>query len=304
MKKIILCTTFRDFTGSENDEIQKLFLQSIASQTYKNFELVVTLFGEKNVERELEKYHFATYFYNHEAGDYRYSLTPVLNNAIEYGLGSGKDFVLLWTTCDVIYDDNFFQEIINASQTNLLGTSHPHATYQCLDDCVNSCNAIPSNLYSGFDLIFFDSKYFDKEVRQILQKYKFYDWGVFEHFLVSLAEVKQRRCEAVGLLNIYETSKIKKIENDRKLTNEPSMFLIKSHERNSITLRNFLRDYNLSRLYFDLTYCHLKFRSSKNCIPHLWTFKSDLLKYKNRALRFYLSQITPVAIKRFFRGGK
>jgi hypothetical protein len=45
--KIIVCTTFRDFTGSENDDIQRLFLSSLDFQSYKNFELVVTLFGEK-----------------------------------------------------------------------------------------------------------------------------------------------------------------------------------------------------------------------------------------------------------------
>lgn len=304
MKKIIVCTTFRDFNGSENDDIQRLFLQSVASQTYKTIEFVVTLFGEKNVRREIQKYNFVAHFYNQEISDYRYSLSPVLNNAIEYGTNTGQNFILLWTTCDVIYDDNFFQEIVDSLQTNLLGTSHPHVTYQCVKDFVNTQDAVAAALFSGFDLIFFDSKFLNPEIREILQTFKFYDWGVFEHFLISLAEVKQRSGGRVGLVNIYESSKIKKIENNRAVTNEPSTFLVQSHERNAVTFNKFLKQFKLSVRYFDLTYCHLKFSVNKDALTHLWLFKGDLLKYLRRTLRFYLWQITPVAIKNILRGRK
>lgn len=304
MKKIVLCTTFRDFNGSENDEIQRLFLQSIASQTYSNFELVVTLFGEKNVQREIEKYNFVTRFYNQEISDYRYSLSSVLNNAIEYAANTEKDFILLWTTCDVIYDDNFFQEIVDALQTSQFGTSHPHVTYQCVKDFVNTQDARAGALFSGFDLVFFDSKFLNPAIREILKTFKFYDWGVFEHFLISLAEVKQRSDGRVRLVNIYESSKIKKIENNRTVTNEPSAFLVQSHERNAVAFNKFLKQYRLSVRYFDLTYCHLKFSVTKNVFAHLWVFKGDLLRYLKRTLRFYLGQMTPVAISKILRGRK
>lgn len=47
MVKIILCTTFRDFKGTENDEIQYRFLDGIRQQTYQNYQVVTTTFGEK-----------------------------------------------------------------------------------------------------------------------------------------------------------------------------------------------------------------------------------------------------------------
>ena len=45
-KRIIIATTFRDFIGNDNDKIQFAFLDSIKSQSYTNYELVVTKFKE------------------------------------------------------------------------------------------------------------------------------------------------------------------------------------------------------------------------------------------------------------------
>ena len=82
-KKILVCTTLRDFNGTENDKIQKFFLKSIEDQKYSNFKLVVTLFGEKNVEKELNKYRFESKFYTEKAENYRYSLTLVVDFQIK-----------------------------------------------------------------------------------------------------------------------------------------------------------------------------------------------------------------------------
>lgn len=51
MVKIILCTTFRDFKGTENDEIQYRFLDGIRQQTYQNYQVVTTTFGEKKSQK-------------------------------------------------------------------------------------------------------------------------------------------------------------------------------------------------------------------------------------------------------------
>ena len=52
---IFIGVTFRDFIGSENDHIQRLFLGGIQKQTYRNWKLVVTIFNEKNDRHELEQ---------------------------------------------------------------------------------------------------------------------------------------------------------------------------------------------------------------------------------------------------------
>ena len=49
-KKILVCVTFREFNGDENDRIQRLFLESIKEQTYKNYKIIATVYREKNVE--------------------------------------------------------------------------------------------------------------------------------------------------------------------------------------------------------------------------------------------------------------
>ena len=284
MKKIILCTTFRDFTGSSNDDIQKKFLTSIEDQSYKDFEVVVTLFGEKNVRNELNKYSFMTSFYDGSTGDYRYTLSDVINNAIDYAFEEYNDFILLWTTCDVIFEVDFFKNVVLAMEKSEVGTSHPHLSYSSIEDYSLTRNINFGELFSGFDLIFFSSRFIDLRIRELLKDFKFYDWGVFEHFLISLAELKSRRGQKVKLINIFESSKIIKIENDRVLTNEPNSFLIKSHQRNSVTFTEYLRLNKLPLIYFDLVFCHLKFQIDKNSIKHFFRYKRDLLNYLFRRL--------------------
>ena len=93
-RKIIFCTTFRDFTGSENDEIQLQFLKSIQDQSYKNFELCVTIFKEKNIEKVLKKFSFK-YNTTYSSIDIWLSFTDTLLNGVKY-LELGKN-IFIWS---------------------------------------------------------------------------------------------------------------------------------------------------------------------------------------------------------------
>ena len=297
--KILLCSTFRDFKGTENDEIQKMFLTSIENQSYKNYELVITLFGERNVQKELEKYNLKSTFVNGSVkDDYRYSLTHVVLNALCYAEEQEQDFIVLWTTCDVIYDSDFFEVIVNNYRQNTIGTSHPHTTFSSISDYKQKNNNKKGKLSRGFDVIYFD-KYFleNTKVRNSIEKYVYNDWGIFEHFLISLNELNIG-CQ---MYNIYEESKIYKIENNRELTNEPNQFLINSHKLNSAIFTDFLTTSNITTKYFDLVFCHIKFKLTKNIICHYATFSLDTFQLGRRTIVSIILKIIPIKIKKLIR---
>jgi hypothetical protein len=297
--RIIVATTFRDFKGTENDELQREFLKSLSCQTYKNFEIVVTLFGEKNVRSESEKFDLNFYFYDSVVlENYRYSLTKVVLNAIRHSSSRYDNYLICWTTCDVIYDKNFFETIIKYYEYNFIGTSHPHIIFSSIGEFRNMVGSRKIRLSSGFDVIFLDKKFIENpKVKSSIEKYVFYDWGVFEHFLISLNELSDN----VKMINIYEESKIYKVENNRELTNESYQFLVNSHQRNSKVFINFLEEMNISKEYFDLTYCHLKFTIPTKKNLHYMRFLRDIASYFiKRMLRIILSK-TPKNFKLFIK---
>jgi hypothetical protein len=272
-KKIIICTTFRDFKGNDNDNIQRLFLESLEKQTHQNFELVVTLFGEKNVETEVKKNAICSFFYESKIpGSYRYSQTAIIKNAIKHCEAIASDYILLWTTCDVIYDKDFLLEVNRNCHQNTLGTSHPHITYNNIQDFELSNKPSIKNISSGFDLLYFDSNLLkNKDVSNAIDKYVNVDWGIFEMFLISLSQLSK---DAI-LVNIFNESKVYKIENNRELTDESKLFLSNSFKHNLKIFEEFLHENNITRKFLILSYCHVKFSLSKNSLLHyLWNLKS------------------------------
>ena len=185
-RKIIICTTFREFNGNSNDKIQRLFLESIKEQTYKNFILSVTTFGEKNVEKVLVQEEIPHIIFKGDAGEYRFSLTQVLQNAISLIINSDSH-IILWTTCDVIFEKDFFENIINEFKPGYCGTSLPHSVYTNHDNYINNNN--PWKLWWGLDLIFFDSDILASvKVNNIIDNYPNNGWGYFEFFLSGVGK--------------------------------------------------------------------------------------------------------------------
>lgn len=276
--KIIVCTTLREFRGNDNDEIQRKFLESLENQDYKNFDLIVTMFKEKNVESEVKKFNLNSVFFREEIGEkYRYSHTKVLLNGIKYALANFNEFIVLWTTSDVIYPKNFFSIILERYNKNLIGTSHPHIVYPSILDFLEGKRSKES-LHEGFDLIYFDSIFLsNKLVLDSIENYTFYDWGLFEHFLIALNELNK----TASMINLYYDVKVSKIENNRRLTRETKEFLENSWKNNFKILNNFLYKNNIKTNYFSLVYCHSRFKFKTNKIKfyHYIKFRKDFMKY-------------------------
>lgn len=250
-----IATTFREFDGSDNDRIQRLFLERLSKEKFSNLKLLVTTFGEKNVKSVLDQYGLAYNIFEENKVGYRFSLTNVVSNAIAHSDIKANDF-MIWTTCDVIFDENFFQilrKYIKLYETPLSVISHPHLIYKDID-------ALSYNLYEihgpndGIDFIGFSGSALSQQLINDIDHNFFSDWGVFEHFLVAAA-VKNK----LKRINVFCESKAKKITNDRAVLNESAEYFNMSLNKNWPVLREYLKINDMSTRFSSLVYCNLMY---------------------------------------------
>lgn len=274
-RKIIICTTFREFDDSENAKIQHLFLKSIKEQNYFNYMLVVTTFGEKNVERVL-KQEFGNKVVCYEkslSNNYRYSLSAVFLNGLNMAIDD-RDSILLWCTCDIIFKPQYFSTINSLYKDDVVGTSHPNLLVSSVKELEHN-DIRRQNMYQGFDILFFATKIFDDlEIRKMLEKYYFYDWGVFEHFLIGIAlKYSHNR------INLVNYADVLKIENDREASNDTKQFLTEAHRRNWNILQKCIAETKMSDKVNSLWLCHHCFRIKKFTFNYLQYALEQNLNY-------------------------
>lgn len=270
-RKIYICTTFREFNGDANANIQELFLKSLINQTYNDWELVVTTFGEKNVESTLRELKVPYKIIEAGKQSYRFSLTDVVLNGIQCLEATGG--TLLWTTADIIFPQGFLEEVNRICRPGIVGTSHPHLMYESISKFQQNKHLEPS-IYEGFDLIFFDdSVLLKKGGKQLIESYRYVDWGVFECFLVGVAN----KC-AEKKINLWQSQKVGKIVNDRVASKETRDYFESSHNNNLVVFNKFLKDTGQSRLLATLVYCNLCFRP-KSLIAYWQEFHAELKDY-------------------------
>jgi len=135
MREILVCITFREFDGSENDRIQRRVLESIKAQTYQNYRLIITNFKEKNIKNVLEEYEIPFEFHQSKLKGYHMSWSELIINSFRHII-KGKNIVL-WTNADNIFETNFFEEIVNNFFPLCAGTSWPMLYYNSLQDFEN-----------------------------------------------------------------------------------------------------------------------------------------------------------------------
>ena len=126
-KKIIVSCTFREFDGSENDEIQRLFLDSIKKQTHKDITLAVTNFREKTVRAVIEQSGLDYVFFQSDLDVKFYSISETCYNAAS--LLAPGDSILLHTSADHIFPPDFFATIVEHMPAEGSVTSFPQQIY-------------------------------------------------------------------------------------------------------------------------------------------------------------------------------
>lgn len=289
MVKIILCTTFRDFKGTDNDKIQYMFLENIKKQTYQNFVLVTTTFGEKNVKGVVDQY-FGEKSITRNVDlptNYRFSLTDVILSAIETAKNIAEDSIIIWCTCDIMFDSDFFQKLAYYYQKGISGIVHPNIIYKSIKDMNDDRNA-SVEIYKGIDLLFFDKNVLIDAEQDIIN-YRFYDWGVFEFFLVGISMV-----HSLNRINLFTQTQVKKIVNDRKLTNESKAYFERCLKMNEPIFRQYCTDKGLPPKLYDrgwLYDCHCQFKMIKP------TFSYYKMKYSYAIYRYIYNSMKSLVSK-------
>ena len=272
MKKIIITTTFRDFKGNINDKMQIQFLKSLKRQTYQNYILVVTLFGEKNVEKTVREIlnEKACFFNSIIDEKYRYSASKVILNGIEYGKEKSAD-ILVDCSGDIILQDNFLETVVSNYSEWYAGISHPNIFFD-VDNNFRVINKRMGKCSRGIDVRFFDfSMLKDPIVSKILQRYMFYDWGAFEHFYAAIAMKYSKR-----MINIFRESKVVKFENNRDACNESIQCMMRAHRNNSRVLIAAARKMKIDvNKIFDLYYIHLQYHDPSYMNSHMKVFRKE-----------------------------
>lgn len=138
-REILVAITFREFSDDYNSRIQERCIESIANQTYENFRLVITTYGEKDPGSIVEKYTDKYVIY--EENNNKSYFFQTIQNCID--LSKKGDNIILWTNADNIFDKNFFYEMIKNFKPKQAGTSYPNFHYYNLDDyCENRPNTL------------------------------------------------------------------------------------------------------------------------------------------------------------------
>lgn len=235
--KIIFCTTFRDFKGSANDQIQYMFLDNLKSQTYQDFILVTTTFGEKNVKSVVDEYfrERSIVFNSEMPANHRFSLSDVVLSGIKVAEELQEDSIIVWCTCDILLEKNFCEKLVSSYQKKACGIVHPNIIYPSLD-ALNKKDGVIGQLHKGIDILFFDSSVLIEAKQEIID-YRFYDWGVFEYFLVALS-----CAHSDALINLFSVSKVKKIVNDRVITKETADYFKKCLDQNFPVLEKYIKN--------------------------------------------------------------
>lgn len=286
MIKIIICTTFREFKGTENDKIQYMFLDNIKKQTYQNFQLVTTTFGEKKVKDVVDSYfgEKSTVFDVQLPKEYRFSLTDVVLNGIKEAEDCPEDSVIIWCTCDVQFEPDLFEIIAKNYENGISGIIHPNIIYNSVDDLILK-KGYYGSLGRGIDLLFYDSNVLIKAKQDIIN-YRFYDWGVFEYFMVALA-LKY----SLKKVNLFCLSPIHKVENNRKLTEETKNYFSRCLKMNGPIFLNYWNENFSQKKSFGDLYCYhrqyrmlnpsMKYRLlvAKYYVGQFWPFIKKIIKY-------------------------
>lgn len=236
-KKIIIFTTFRSFDGGVNDKIQKFFLDSIKKQTYKNWILAVTVFGEKNVEESLKQEGVKYKIYPGKPGPYKFSWSEAFLNGIKASKDEPGENILLWASSDVIFKHDFFQTIIDSYKPRTCGISYPQTSYSSIENFKE--NKGGKCAWYGFDTVFFSTDIFDEKNIKIIEKYPNNDWLYFEIFLagVGIAFCDRR-------INI-QPSGFYTITNDYAAVNQTYQSTKNSGLKNMVELKKFAKEFNI-----------------------------------------------------------
>lgn len=284
-KSIVISTTFRDFVGNKNDQMQIMFLNSLKRQKYQRFILVVSIFGEKNVEKIVkEKMGAKCIFIKENPTDYQFSISDTIKNGIIFGLENSYD-IFLDCSSDIYLEKNMLQTIVQYYQEGYAGISHPNIVLEQKKNCfVKNLG----HLDRGIDIRFFDINLFrDKEIYDLLMQYPIHDYGAGIEHITSALAIRFAICK----INIFMESKVYKIDNERNNNLEMSDFMKQSIKKNHFILKKFILKEHFNVRIMDLLYIHRKFQIVGRKDKYIRIFATIYLKIYYQRGKYFIKKI-------------
>ncbi len=336
MRQILISVTFREFNGDVNDKIQRVFLEGIRNQTYKNYKLIVTNFRERLVKKTLEQSGLPFEFHQSRKSCW-HSFTEMIANTFPH-LEKGKH-IILWTNADNIFEPNLFEEIIKNFEPNSGGTSYPHMTYFSLEDFkksysvdryhgVDKYHENPIKSFYPLDPTFFvpDTIYVDGDAILDPKNQKLF----LEHEIVGswpgVAQTLMFAFFVPKLKNLIYKTKIAAIENvrtpnqtvrskrletrkkEKKKVNEIAKKRRPEWDRNTLTIMNFCKVKGIPERYWKTTFfthyiTNNKFLQHKKykAVGSLWQKMAYMIYLYFHAFKYFKCCVVRVLAK-FCRG--
>jgi len=276
--------TFRSFDGSVNDKIQRMFLQSVKRQTYQNFIMAITVFGEKGVPEALKEADLPHVLHYAEPGDYKkFSLTQVLLNGIRVSKEYPEKCILLWINADNMLEPDYFERIASLQGLKNGGISYPHTSYRTIEDY--GIKRDGSYGWYGLDSAFFSSDVFDEKFVEAVRNYPMNDYLYFESLVVAIATVF---CHT--RINMYPAG-YSTIANDYVTVNQTAQSTKATGVKNMLELKRFMRDFNLpdKDWYYLILNYRLNNYSLKGWLMHMLIYTR--VKYAGSYLRHAMPKI-------------
>jgi hypothetical protein len=281
--KVLWWTSFRPFgISNDNDNTQNIFLNSI-NFFKSNITLLVTQFGEQNVEKTLIKqdinFIFKEYPKKKLPTGERFSNKIMCENALEEYCKKTSDYnYLIYSTCDIIVPNNLLQELENIKSKNFMAYIFPNTLIKN-GKLLNNLNPI-----YGVDIIIFKiEKKLAQKFLSLNKDWEQYGWGINENYFMCMKDALN-----IPSVNLWKKMDVIKFENDFKSFNETRINQIVEWNKNKEYFIRFLKKNDLSLFWAKGSYYYIIFRHFNFKLLSL----SLLLKY------FFLFLDLPFAILR------
>jgi len=253
--KLLIATSFRPFGVSKNnDTYQLMFLNSL-----KNFNCDLTIcatqFDDSGVQNILKESGLSFIYNNISKNNFpigkKYSNHEIFRIALqEFCTNENNYDFFIYSCSDILLPPNLINELSKRKDIQSVNLIYPNTQIK---------NGKMLSYYTfiyGIDLIIFRiDKLKAKLFLDVLSDWKQYDWGINEHFLLSIANLLN-----LPVSNLVRYMDVIKFENNFNDIKEDRTWQINAWNQNKIYLIDFLKRHNLSLLYAKGSYYYLLYK--------------------------------------------
>jgi hypothetical protein len=253
--KLLIATSFRPFGASKNnDSYQLMFLNSLKNFNC-NLTICATQFDDSGVENILRESGLPFIYNNVSKNNFpigkKYSNHEIFRTALQEFCKNENNYDFFIYSCsDILLPPNLINELLKRKDIQGVNLIYPNTQIK---------NGKMLNYYTfiyGIDLIIFRiDKLKAKLFLDVLSDWKQYDWGINEHFLLSIANLLN-----LPVSNLVRYMDVIKFENNFNDIKEDRTWQINAWNQNKIYLIDFLKRHNLSLLYAKGSYYYLLYK--------------------------------------------